>query len=161
MDHVELGRRLRARRAALGRTVASISADAGLSVPYVANLENGRGNPTLSALDRLATALGTRLTLTLSSPDDGPGDGTGDGGGDGDGGPVPPPALLAFARTRHFRREAGDLAALLGEEQHAVQARLLGALAAVAHALHRQEMPERDWQRLLDALVLVLAHPAG
>ncbi|GII03549.1 helix-turn-helix domain-containing protein [Planobispora takensis] len=151
MDHVELGRRLRARRAALGRTVASIAADAGLSVPYVANLENGRGNPTLSALDRLATALGTRLALTLSSPDDGP----------GDGGPVPPPALLAFARTRHFRREAGNLATLLGQERHDVQTRLLSALAAVAHTLHRHEMPERDWQRLLDALVLVLAHPAG
>ncbi|GIH79359.1 helix-turn-helix domain-containing protein [Planobispora longispora] len=149
MDHADLGRRLRARRAALGRTVASVAADAALSVPYVANLENGRGNPTLSALDRLAAALGARLTVTLDEP-----------GGDA-AEPVPPPTLLAFARTRSFRRAAGELAALLGQEPHQVRARLLDALAAVARALHRDELSERDWQRLLDALVLVLAHPAG
>ncbi|MFD0475785.1 helix-turn-helix domain-containing protein [Nonomuraea thailandensis] len=68
---MELGRRLRARRAALGRTVASVATDAALSVPYVANLENGRGNPTVSALDRLAEALGTRLVIALADP--GPG----------------------------------------------------------------------------------------
>ncbi|MGC1281309.1 MAG: helix-turn-helix transcriptional regulator, partial [Streptosporangiaceae bacterium] len=45
----ELGRRLRARRSAQGRTLASVAMQAGLSVPYVANLENGRGNPTLSS----------------------------------------------------------------------------------------------------------------
>jgi len=38
--------------------VASVAADAGLSVPYIANLENGRGNPTTAALARLAEALG-------------------------------------------------------------------------------------------------------
>ena len=36
----------------------------GLSVPYIANLENGRGNPTVTALTRLAAALG----LALKSP---------------------------------------------------------------------------------------------
>ncbi|MFC7640626.1 helix-turn-helix domain-containing protein [Streptosporangium lutulentum] len=94
MDHAELGQRLRSRRAALGRTVASVAAEAALSVPYVANLENGRGNPTVSALDRLAEALGTRLTVTLADPDSGSGE------------PPPPPALLGFTRTRYFRREA-------------------------------------------------------
>src|SRR5689334_24953011 len=39
--------------------------DAGLSVPYIANLENGRGNPTVAALDRLAEALGTRLEVRI------------------------------------------------------------------------------------------------
>ena len=38
--------------------MASVAADAGLSVPYIANLENGRGNPTTAALTRLAEALG-------------------------------------------------------------------------------------------------------
>jgi transcriptional regulator with XRE-family HTH domain len=56
---------MRARRKAAGRTIASIAVDAALSVPYIANLENGRGNPTVSALDRLASALGTRLEVTL------------------------------------------------------------------------------------------------
>jgi transcriptional regulator with XRE-family HTH domain len=52
-------------RAAAGRTIASVAVQAGLSVPYVANLENGRGNPTLSALTRLARALGTTLRMEL------------------------------------------------------------------------------------------------
>src|SRR5439155_12714694 len=41
----DLGNRLRNRRTAAGRTIASVAAEAGLSVPYIANLENGRGNP--------------------------------------------------------------------------------------------------------------------
>src|SRR5579862_2433609 len=60
-----VGRQLRAQRTAAGRTVASVAADAGLSVPYIANLENGRGNPTVTALTRLAGALGLRLEVTL------------------------------------------------------------------------------------------------
>ncbi|WP_344489921.1 helix-turn-helix transcriptional regulator [Nonomuraea monospora] len=146
MDAVELGRRLRARRAALGRTVASVAADAALSVPYVANLENGRGNPTVSALDRLAEALGTRLVITL--------DGTEPGA------PVPPPSLVEFTRGRRFRRAAGTLAQSLGEDDTAVRAKLAGALAAVAVPLGR-DLGEGDWQRLLDALVLILGCPAG
>ena len=50
MEDSAIGRQLRARRTAAGRTVASVAADAGLSVPYIANLENGRGNPTTAAL---------------------------------------------------------------------------------------------------------------
>ena len=60
---MELGEVLRERRKAAGRTIASVAVDAGLSVPYIANLENGRGNPTVSALDRLATALGAQLEV--------------------------------------------------------------------------------------------------
>ena len=58
MEISAIGRQLRARRTAAGRTVASVAADAGLSVPYIANLENGRGNPTATALTQLASALG-------------------------------------------------------------------------------------------------------
>ena len=65
MENTEIGRQLRARRTAAGRTVASVAADAGLSVPYIANLENGRGNPTTAALTRLAEALGMRLVVSL------------------------------------------------------------------------------------------------
>ena len=64
---VELGEILRDRRKAAGRTIASVAMDAGLSVPYIANLENGRGNPTLAALDRLATALGARLEVGIAN----------------------------------------------------------------------------------------------
>jgi transcriptional regulator with XRE-family HTH domain len=65
-ESVQLGTRLRGMRAAAGRTVASVAADAGLSVPYIANLENGRGNPTLAALERLATALGASLQVSFT-----------------------------------------------------------------------------------------------
>ena len=41
-----LGARLRARRLALGMTLAEVAERAGLSLPYVSNLERGRGNPT-------------------------------------------------------------------------------------------------------------------
>ncbi|WP_160150628.1 helix-turn-helix domain-containing protein [Nonomuraea solani] len=150
MDPLDLGRRLRGRRAALGRTAASVAADAGLSVPYVANLENGRGNPTVSALDRLADALGTRLVITLAGQDtDLPGPPA-----------TPSPSLLEFTRGRRFRREAGVMAAQLGEDEDTVRVTLVTALAAVAAPL-RRDLREGDWQRLLDALVLVLGHPAG
>ena len=72
MEHAAIGRQLRARRTAAGRTVASVAADAGLSVPYIANLENGRGNPTITALARLAEALGMRLVVTLAPARDQP-----------------------------------------------------------------------------------------
>ncbi|WP_165956910.1 helix-turn-helix domain-containing protein [Kribbella antibiotica] len=62
---MELGEVLRDRRKAAGRTIASVAMDAGLSVPYIANLENGRGNPTVAALDRLATALGAQLEVRI------------------------------------------------------------------------------------------------
>jgi transcriptional regulator with XRE-family HTH domain len=42
-----------------------VAGDAGVSVPNIANLENGRGNSTVAALDRLATALGARLEVAL------------------------------------------------------------------------------------------------
>lgn len=145
---MELGRRLRGRRAALGRTVASVAADAALSVPYVANLENGRGNPTISALDRLAEALGTRLVITLADPGTEPAV------------PAPPPSLVAFTRGRRFRREVGVLAGLLDEDDRAVRTMLADALAAVAGPL-RRDLKERDWERLLDAVVLILGHPPG
>jgi transcriptional regulator with XRE-family HTH domain len=58
VDELELGSALRARRKATDRTIASVAVDA--------NLENGRGNPTLAALDRLSTALGATLTVSLT-----------------------------------------------------------------------------------------------
>ncbi|TDC92205.1 XRE family transcriptional regulator [Nonomuraea deserti] len=160
VDHAELGRRLRSRRAALGRTVASVATDAALSVPYVANLENGRGNPTLAALDRLAEALGTRLVLTFADLGTAAGADAGTDSGTGEAVPAAPPSLVEFARTRRFRSAAGSLAALLGEEDRVVRAKLVAALTAVAGPLDR-DLHEGDWQRLLDAIVLILGHPSS
>lgn len=131
-----VGPTLRALRQASGRTVASVAADAGLSVPYIANLENGRGNPTTSALARLATALGTTLRIEFGTSQEAP--------------PPPLPASLTrLRRTERFRRAAAELGAEPGE--------LITALAALAPIV---DASEHDWWRVLDALVLIARHPA-
>ena len=152
MDHPAIGRELRARRTAAGRTVSSVAADAGLSVPYIANLENGRGNPTTTALTRLADALGMRLVITLA-PDEGSGE-AGDAAA-----PGVPPSLVRLARTPRFRQAAAASAAALGLDAGEFSARLVPALAALAHATGK-DLAEPDWWRVLDALLLVAAHPA-
>ena len=139
----DLGRRLRTRRTSAGRTIASVAVDAGLSVPYIANLENGRGNPTLAAVASLAQALGLALRIEL---DDGQS-------------PEPdtvdiPAGLRQFARHQRFASEAREIAASTGQPAHAVRERLLAALATTG-ALAGRPLDELDWHRLLDAVVLI------
>lgn len=150
MENQEIGRQLRARRTAAGRTVASVAADAGLSVPYIANLENGRGNPTTAALSRLAGALGLRLVIALE-----------DGGQDAAaaGAPDIPASLVRLGRTARFRRAVAAMAAALPADADELSVRLVAALAAIGAAVG-QDLAEADWWRLLDALTLVAAHPA-
>jgi transcriptional regulator with XRE-family HTH domain len=140
----ELGRQLRAMRAASGRTVASVAAAAGLSVPYVANLENGRGNPTMGAVDRLAAALGSELTVSLA----------------GTTGPAPsaPQSLVRFARTSRFRHDNTQLAATLGASPDELSQRIVATLAGFADAVG-MDPGDAGWGRLMDALVLVVQHP--
>ncbi len=150
MDNQEIGRQLRARRTAAGRTVASVAADAGLSVPYIANLENGRGNPTTAALARLAEALGLRLVVTLEAgQEDEPASGA----------PGIPASLVRLGRTARFRRAVAVMAAARHAEADELAVRLVAALAAMGAAVDR-DLAEADWWRLLDALTLVAAHPA-
>jgi transcriptional regulator with XRE-family HTH domain len=151
VDQPEIGRQLRARRTAAGRTVASVATDAGLSVPYIANLENGRGNPTTAALTRLAEALGLRLAVTLVPAEEGPAPA---------GAPGIPASLVRLGRTDRFRSAVAVMASALDVNAEEYSARLVAALAALAQALGR-DLAEADWWRLLDALVLVAAHPAG
>ena len=161
MDQAEIGRQLRARRTAAGRTVASVAADAGLSVPYIANLENGRGNPTTAALTRLAEALGLRLVVTLAParrirgrpvrlwPVRWPVRHAGD-------------SRLARPARAHRpvpRGGRGDGAGA-GREPGRVL-RSAGGRAGGAGAGLGRDLAEADWWRLLDALVLVAAHPAA
>jgi transcriptional regulator with XRE-family HTH domain len=160
----EVGRQLRALRTASGRTVASVAADAGLSVPYIANLENGRGNPTVAALGQLAAALGMRLDITLipAGGADGPGGAAGGAGGAGGakGAGSVPGALVRLGRTDRFRRTARLVAGALGTGEAQASAQLVGALAALGGVLGR-DLAEADWWRLLDALLLVAASPAA
>jgi transcriptional regulator with XRE-family HTH domain len=143
IDAAELGRRLRTRRSLLGRTIASVALDAGLSVPYVANLENGRGNPTLAALRRLAGALGMALGDLLDTA--------------GQPGPAWPAELRRFGQRPRFRRDLRWLAKQLGADEPELRGRMLGAMAAASQALGAgRTLDDGDWQRLLDALVLTL-----
>jgi transcriptional regulator with XRE-family HTH domain len=143
-----IGRQLRARRTAAGRTVASVAADAGLSVPYIANLENGRGNPTTAALRRLAGALNLRLVVALAPEEAG-----------GTAAPEIPASLVRLGRTRRFRQAVTAMAAGLDRDSDELSAQLVIALAALAQAMGR-DLGEADWWRLLDALLLIAAHPS-
>jgi transcriptional regulator with XRE-family HTH domain len=134
---LELGRRLRARRAAQERTLASVAVEAGLSVPYVANLESGRGNPTLGALHGLARALDVPLAELLREA-----------------APQPPPAsLVAFTAGPRFGREVRRLAREEGSDASRVRAQLLAAMTALAALPGRFD--ELDWHRVLDVIVLL------
>ena len=153
MEYPVIGRELRARRAAAGRTVASVAADAGLSVPYIANLENGRGNPTITALTRLAEALGMRLAVALAPAEESSQDAA-------SASPAMPPSLVRLGRTVRFREAVGVVAATSDLDADQLAGQLVGALAMLARAMGR-DLTEADWWRLLDALVLIAAHPAS
>jgi transcriptional regulator with XRE-family HTH domain len=60
-----VGTRAHQRREELGLTLREVALNAGLSVPYVANLEKARGNPTLDTLVRLSEALDVPLAEML------------------------------------------------------------------------------------------------
>jgi transcriptional regulator with XRE-family HTH domain len=152
VDSLTIGRELRARRTAAGRTVASVAADAGLSVPYIANLENGRGNPTTTALTRLAEALGMRLAVTLVPGEAVPGEAPAPA-------PAVPASLVRLGRTARFRRSAAVMSAALERDAGEFSGELVAALALLGQAMGR-ELAEPDWWRLLDALLLIAAHPA-
>ncbi len=125
---MDLGAELRDRRKTAGRTIASVAVDAGLSVPYIANLENGRGNPTVATLTRLAEALGTTLKVELDDQ----------------------PTTDLSPRTRQV---IDQLAATQRRTQQAVRGDLLATLNALKDLLGR-EPTTRDIDRLLDLLLL-------
>ena len=135
---MELGEILRERRKAAGRTIASVAVDAGLSVPYIANLENGRGNPTVSALDRLATALGARLEVRIADE------------------PAPSPPSIGAELLASSAR-AGQVISTLADAQFkprsVVRAELIRAVDGLSAVLDRPA-DAADLQRLLDLLLL-------
>jgi transcriptional regulator with XRE-family HTH domain len=153
VEDATIGRQLRARRTAAGRTVASVAADAGLSVPYIANLENGRGNPTATALTRLADALGMRLVITLV-PDEDSHQAREPGSAE------VPASLVRLGRTARFRQAVTAIATALDLDAADFSARLVSALAALAHTMGK-DLAEPDWWRILDALLLIATHPTA
>lgn len=59
---IVVGINAKQRREELGLRLADIALRSGLHLSYIGNLEKGRGNPTLSALEALAHALALPLT---------------------------------------------------------------------------------------------------
>ncbi|MEV6237725.1 helix-turn-helix transcriptional regulator [Lentzea sp. NPDC051838] len=144
MGNQELGQQLRALRTAGDRTLLSVATEAGLSVPYVANLENGRGNPTVDVLSRLADALGATFVVRVEPAH-----------GASPPAPALPPSLVRLSRGARFRRDVRTIADATGEQPAELSGRLLTALAALAG----RDLAEADWFRLLDAVLLVHLHP--
>jgi transcriptional regulator with XRE-family HTH domain len=62
-----LGRALRAARHARGLTLTEVATAAGLSQPFLSQLELGRSRPSMRSLHRIAVALGTTQQALLAS----------------------------------------------------------------------------------------------
>ena len=143
-----IGQRLRARRVGLGRTLAEVAEQSGLSLPYVSNLERGRGNPTLEALQALARALDIPLASLV---------------GDGVGAQVglevvlasAPASLLQFSRSPGFQETVAELAERQGESEAVMRQKLLVGMASSPQR-SSGEPTEEDWRRILDAYSLIL-----
>lgn len=142
-----IGQRLRARRVELGLTLAEVAERAGLSLPYISNLERGRGNPTLEALGGLARALDIPLAGLV-----------------GEDGPLEPlqvvlasaPAsLMQFSRSADFAETVAELAERQGESVDAMRQKLLIGMASSPQR-SSGEPTEEDWRRILDAYSLIL-----
>lgn len=61
----ELGEAVRVRREELGWSQRQLAERAGMTQPGVARFEAGGTTPTIPVLERLASALGLRLTVSL------------------------------------------------------------------------------------------------
>ncbi|MCT2542385.1 MULTISPECIES: helix-turn-helix transcriptional regulator [Streptomyces] len=62
-----VGPGIRRRRRALEMTLAEVARRAGLSVPFLSQIENGRSRPSMGSLQRIADALGTSAVQLLST----------------------------------------------------------------------------------------------
>jgi transcriptional regulator with XRE-family HTH domain len=71
-DDDRLGRRIRDRRREQGLTLVALAERAGLSQPFLSQLERGLAQPSMASLHRLARSLGTSTPALMA------GDGTAD-----------------------------------------------------------------------------------
>lgn len=61
-----IGQAVRERRLALGLSQTEVATRAGMTQPALSRLEAGGAVPTIPVLDRIATALGAELVLTIA-----------------------------------------------------------------------------------------------
>jgi transcriptional regulator with XRE-family HTH domain len=142
-----IGQRLRGRRVKLGLTLAQVAERSGLSLPYVSNLERGRGNPTLDALAALADALEMPLGALVGDEVAQPLDLTM---------ATAPKSLLRFISSPAFQEAVDRLAERQKAPPEEMRERLLvGMLSSPRRSAG--EPTEDDWRRLLDAYSLILA----
>ena len=62
------GQAVRERRLALGLSQSEVAARAGMTQPALSRLEAGGAVPTIPVLERIATALGAELIVTIAPP---------------------------------------------------------------------------------------------
>jgi transcriptional regulator with XRE-family HTH domain len=151
MSTPTLGERLRARRHTLGLTLAEVAERAELSLPYISNLERDRGNPTIEALQAIASAVETTLAeLTIESPVNSP-------SAEMDRALASAPkSLTAFVRSNTFAQAVEKLAKSQKISVNAMRTQLLVAMAT-APRRSKGDPTEADWRRLLDAFQLILS----
>lgn len=143
-----LGDRIRSRRTALGLTLAEVAERAGLSIPYVSNLERGRRNPTVDAVRALATALETTASALM-----------GENAEDFD--PLElvlaqaPRSLRAFSKSARFSDAVDRLAREQNVPADEMRQKLLVGMAS-APRRSTGEPTEDDWRRLMDVYSLIL-----
>ncbi len=63
----DFGSKIRARRKALGYTLAEVSSMTGLSISFISQVERSVTNPSIRSLRKLTTALGTSLAAMFSA----------------------------------------------------------------------------------------------
>jgi hypothetical protein len=71
-----------------------------------------------------------------------------------------PASLVRLGRTARFRQAVTAIATALDLETGQFSAQFVAALAALAHTMGK-DLAEADWWRILDALLLIAAHPAA
>ena len=79
-------------------------------------------------------------------------------------GTAPPPevpaSLVRLGRTSRFRQAVREIATTRDLDADEFSSHLVAALAMLAHTLG-MDLAEADWWRVLDALLLIAAHPVG
>jgi len=146
-----LGNRLRAQRTKLGLTLAQVAEVADLSLPYLSNLERGRGNPTMEALTKVAEALQVTVAHLVD---------TGSAGDEASAGlevmlGTPPESLVRFLRSTEFERATKRLASNQGVTEADMRERLITSMSTAPRRA-KGEPTETDWRRLVDTYSLIL-----
>lgn len=144
-----MGDRLRSRRHELGLTLREVAEIAGLSLPYVSNLERGKGNPTLDALRKLARALDLDLgDLVDETPEESD--------------PIAtwmadvPASLMRFRASDRYRLAVARLAKDRSEPFDDLDERIFRTMVAAPRRASG-EPTETDWLRMLDTFRLILS----